>query len=29
MAETLNKSVDQADRKGKFGAVKIADEVIA
>ena len=29
MAETLNKSVDQEDRKEKFGEVKIADEVIA
>ena len=29
MAETLNNSVDQEDRKEKFGEVKIADEVIA
>ena len=29
MAETLNKSVDQEDRKEKLGEVKIADEVIA
>ena len=29
MVETLDKNVDQEDRKEKFGEVKIADEVIA